>query len=67
MTIKVSTPVSYYYMTKFNFGGKKAGDVDLTCSIFYDSMGWGITHPFSLGVVIAVILSIEEIDSVLSL
>ena len=54
-------------MTKFNFGGKKAGDVDLTCSIFYDSMGWGITHPFSLGVVIAVILSIEEIDSVLSL
>ena len=31
-----------------NFGGKKAGDVDLTCSIFYDSMGWGITHPFFL-------------------
>ena len=71
------TPVSYYYMTSFNYGGKKARDVDLTCrchqndvipsSIFYDTMGWGMTWVFSLGVVIAVFLSIEEIDSVLSL
>ena len=36
-------------------------------SIFYDSMGWGMTQFFSLGVVITVFLSIEEMDSVLSL
>ena len=42
-------------------------------SIFYDSMGWGMTQLlllllfFFLGVVIAVFLSIEEMDSVLSL
>ena len=56
--IMVLTPVSCYYMTSFNHGGKKARDVDLTCrfhlsnimldSIFYDSMGWGITCPFFL-------------------
>ena len=43
------TPVSCYYMTSFNSGGKKGRDVGLTyrChlsnimpdSIFYDSMG----------------------------
>ena len=41
-------------MTSFNYGGKKARDVGLTCrchlsnimpdSIFYDSMGWGMTQ-----------------------
>ena len=39
-------------------------------SIFYGSMGWGMTQFFcffSLGVVIAVLLSMEEMDSVLSL
>ena len=67
-------------MTPFNYGGKKARDVALTCrchlsniipdSIFYDSMGWGMTQFFVfflVGVVIAVFLSIEETDSVLSL
>ena len=73
-------------MTPFNYGGKKARDVALTCkchlsnimsdSIFYDSMGWEITQfffcfffvvVFFVGVVIAVFLSIEEMDSVLSL
>ena len=67
-------------MTPFNYGGKKARDVDFTCrcylsnimpdSIFYDSMGCGMTQFFFLflvGVVIAVFLSIEEMDSVLSL
>ena len=53
-TIMVFTPVSCYYMTSFNYDGKKAGDVGLTCrchlsnvmpdSIFYDSMGWGMTQ-----------------------
>ena len=81
-TIKVLTPVSCYYMTSFDYGGKRARDVGLACrchlsnimrnSIFYDSMGWGISQFFlfsffSLGVVIAVFLSIEEMDSVLSL
>ena len=56
--IMVLTPVSCYYMTSFNYGGKKARDVGLTCrchlsnimpdSIFYDSMGWGITCVFVL-------------------
>ena len=77
-----------YYMTSFNYGGKKARDV-LTCrcnlrnvmpeSIFYDRMGWRMTqllflllffcflYFFFLGVVMAVFLSIEEMDSVLSL
>ena len=70
-------------MTSFNYGGKKARDVGLpwsnimSDSIFYDSMGWGMTQlPLNflfvclfvfLGVVIAVFLSIEEMDSVLSL
>ena len=74
-------------MTSFNYGGKKARGVGLTCrchlsnimpdSILYDSMGSGMTHLlllllffcfvfFFLGVLIAVLLSIEEMDSVLS-
>ena len=55
--IMALTPVSCYYMTSFNYGGKKSRDVGLTCrchlsnimpdSIFYDSiMGWGITCLF---------------------
>ena len=75
----VLTPVSCYYMTSFNYGGKKARDVGPTCichlsnimtdNIFYDSTGWWMTRVlfFFLVVVIAVFLSIEEIDSVLSL
>ena len=78
-TITVFTPVSCYYKTSFKYGGKKAGDVGLTCrchlsnimpdTIFYDSMGWGMTQllllffyvfVFFLGVVIPVFLSIEE-------
>ena len=57
--IMALTPVSCYYMTSFNYGGKKARDVGLTCrchlsnimpdSIFYDSMGWRITCPFFKG------------------
>ena len=55
-TIMALTPVSCYYLTSFNYGGKEAKDVGLTCrchlsnimpdSIFYDSMGWGITCLF---------------------
>ena len=55
-TIMALTPVSCYYMTSFNYDGKEARDVGLTCichlsnimpnSIFYDSMGWGITCLF---------------------
>ena len=47
--IMALTPVLCYYMTSFNYGGKEARDVDLTCRchlsnmmpdrIFYDSMG----------------------------
>ena len=43
-------------MTSFNYGSKNARDVGLTCrchlsnimpgSIFYDSMGWGMTQFF---------------------
>ena len=54
--IMALTPVLCYYMTSFNYGGKEARDVGLTCrchlsnimpdSIFYDSMGWGITFLF---------------------
>ena len=54
--IMVLTSVSCYYMTLFNYGGKKARDVGLTyrChlsnimpdSIFYDSMEWGMTQFF---------------------
>ena len=73
--ITVLTSVSCYYMTSFNYGGKKVSDVGLTCgyhlsnimpdSIFYDSIRWGMTVVFVLlGVVIAVFLSIEEMDSV---
>ena len=69
-------------MTSFNSGGRKAREVGLTCrchlsdimpdSIFYDSMGWAMTQLlllifFFLGVLIAVFLSIEGMDSVLSL
>ena len=42
-------PVSYYYITSFNYGGNKENDVDLTCicdmgniipdSVFCDIMG----------------------------
>ena len=49
------TPVSCYYMRSFNYGGKEARNVGLTCrchvsnimpdSIFYDSTGWGIICP----------------------
>ena len=52
-------PLSYYSMTSFNYGGKKARDIDLTCrchlsnimpdTIFYNSMGWGITCVFFKG------------------
>ena len=77
-TIMVLTPVSCYYMTSFNYGGKKARDVGLTCrchlsnimpdSIFYDSMGWGITcrgfFLFFFRVITTVFLSIKEMDSV---
>ena len=78
-TITVLKPALCYYMTSFHYGGKKARDVGLTCrchlsnimpdSIFYDSMGWGMTQFFAffLGVVIAVFLTTEEMDSVLSL
>ena len=55
-TIMALTPVLCYYMKSFNYGGKKARDVGLTCrchlsnimpdSIFYDSMGWGIACRF---------------------
>ena len=47
-------PVSCYYMTSFNYGGKEARDVGLTrrCHLsnimrdgtFSDSKGWGITY-----------------------
>ena len=57
--IMVLTSVSCYYKTLCNYGGKKARDVHLTCrchlsdimpdSIFYDSMGWGITCLFFKG------------------
>ena len=57
--ITVLTPVSCYNLTSFNYGSKKAKDVDLTCrchlsnimldSIFYDSMEWGITEGFFRG------------------
>ena len=49
--IMVLTPVSCYYMSSFNYGGKRTRDVGLTCrchlsnimpdSIFYDSMDGG--------------------------
>ena len=74
--IMALTPVSCYYMTSFNYGGKEARDVGLTCrchlsnimpdSIFYDSMGWGITCLF-LRVITTVFLSIKEMDSVVLL
>ena len=54
--IMALTPVPCYCMTSFSYGGKKVRDVGLTCrshlsnimpdSIFYDSMGWGITCRF---------------------
>ena len=73
-TMMALTPVSCYYMTSFNYGGKKARDVGLTCrchlnnimpdSIFYDSMAWGITCPFSLSVITTAFLNMKEMDSV---
>ena len=76
--IMALTSVSCYYLTSFNYGGKKARDVGLSCrcylsnvlpdSIFYDSMGWGITCGFFffffLRVITIVFLSIKEMDSV---
>ena len=57
-TITVLTPDSCFYMTSFDYGGKKTRDIDLTCrchlsnimpdSIFYDSMQWGMTLLFFL-------------------
>ena len=54
--IMALTPVSCYYMTSFNYGGKKARDVGLTCrchlsnimpdNIYYDSMAWRIACRF---------------------
>ena len=72
--IMVLTPVSCYYMTSFNYGGKKARDVGLTyrChlsnifpdSIFYDSLGWEITHRLFFRVITTVFLRIKEMDSI---
>ena len=49
-TIAVLMPVSYYYMTSLNCGGKKARNLGLNSrchlsnimpdSIFYESIGW---------------------------
>ena len=71
--IMALTPVSCYYMTSFNYGGKETRDVGLTCrchlsnimpdNIFYDSMGWGITCLFFFRVIATVFLSIKEMDS----
>ena len=71
-TIMVLIPVSCY-MTSFNYGGKKARDVGLTCrchlsnimpdSIFYDNIKWGITCLF-FRVITTVFFSIKEMDSV---
>ena len=79
-TITAFTPVSCYYMSSFNYGGKNARYVGLTCrchlsnimpdSIFYDSMGsmgWDITchfFGFFLRVIATFFLSIKEVDSV---
>ena len=72
-TMMALTPVSCYYMTSFNYGGKKARDVGLTCrchlsnimpdSIFYDNIKWGITCLF-FRVITTVFFSIKEMDSV---
>ena len=74
--IMALTPASCYYMTSFNYGGKRVRDVDVTCrchlsnimpdSIFYDSMGWWITCQvfFKKRVITTVFLSIKEMDSV---
>ena len=53
-SITVLTPVSCYYMTSFNYGGKKARDAGHTCrchlnnimldSTYYDSIGWGMSQ-----------------------
>ena len=58
-TITVLTPVSCYYMTSLNYGGKKARDVGFTCrchlsnimshSIIYGCMGWVMTQSFFRG------------------
>ena len=74
--IMVLTPVSSCYMASFNYSGNKARGVGLTCrchlsnimpdSVFYDSMGWGITCPFFLRVISTVSLNVKEMDSVVS-
>ena len=66
-------------MTSFNYGGKKARDVGLTCryhrrnimpdSMFYDSSGLGIIIFFSffyffVKVITTVFVSIKEMNSV---
>ena len=55
-TIVMLTPVACCYMISFNYGGKKSRGVVLTCrchlnkimpgSIFYDSIGWGMSWVF---------------------
>ena len=49
--IMVLTLVSCYYMTSFNYGGKKARDVDVTCkchlsNIIPDSIGDNLSGVF---------------------
>ena len=72
------TPVACYYVISFNYRGKKAREVGLTCrchlsnimpdSIFYDSMGsmgWEITCHFWGGFLwVIATVSIKEVDSV---
>ena len=72
--IMALNPVSCYYMTSFSYGGKEARDEChrrniMPDSIFYDSMGWGITCPlfFFLRVIATVFLSIKEMNSVVLL
>ena len=82
-TIPVLMHFSCYHMTSFNYDGKRARDVGNTCrchlsnimadSIIYDSMAWGVIRGVCfvsfcfLGMVIGVLLCIEEKVSVLSL
>ena len=75
-TVTALTPVSYYYTTSFNYGGYKDRDVGLTCRYHLSNImsdissiivqDGRVSNFFSLGVAIAVFLSIEEMDSVLS-
>ena len=55
-TVTMLKSVPCYYLTSFDYAGKKARDICLTCkchqrdimpdSIFCDSMGWGMTQFF---------------------